>query len=83
MPQQRAGRQHAMESQQEDVVCSVNEKTHKCLRIFSHKTGYTNIFENHGAQSHSSPGGQHLTYLLKIGGTQNLVKVRIQIRTQN
>ena len=48
-----------MESQQGDVACSRNEKPHKCLRTFSHKTGYTNVLKNHEAQSHSSPVGQH------------------------
>ena len=38
------------------------KKPHKCLRTFSHKTGYTNILENLEAQSHSSPGGQHSSF---------------------
>ena len=29
-----------------DVVCSGNEKPHKFLQTFCHKTGYTNILEN-------------------------------------
>ena len=41
-----------------NVVSSGNEKPPKCLRTFSHKTGYTNILENLEAQSHSSSGGQ-------------------------
>ena len=40
-----------------DIVCSGNEKPHKCLRTFSHKTGYKSVLENLEAQSHSSPGG--------------------------
>ena len=32
-----------------DVVCPVNGKSHKFLRTFSHKTGYTNILENREA----------------------------------
>ena len=40
----RLGGQHAMESQQGDVVCSGNEKPHKCLRTSSHKTGKTKPF---------------------------------------
>ena len=38
--------QRAMESEQWDVVCSGNEKPHKYLRTFSHKTGYINVLEN-------------------------------------
>ena len=53
-----------------DVVCSGNEKPHKRLRTFSHKTGYTNALENLEAQSNSSPGGQHgsLNIPVKNGG---------------
>ena len=43
--QQRAEGKRAIESQQVDAVCSGNEKPHKCLRTFSHKTGYTNVLE--------------------------------------
>ena len=69
MPQQRAGGEHAMDSLQGDVFWSGNEKPHKCLRTFSHKTGYTNILENLGAQSHYLQVGNMvaLTYLLKMG----------------
>ena len=45
---------------------SGNEKPHKCLRTFSHKTGYTNILENLEAQSHSSPGGQHGSFDISV-----------------
>ena len=61
MPQQRAGSQRAMKSQQvgwEDVVYSGNEKPHKCLRAFNHKTPHTNILRILEVQCHSSPGGQ-------------------------
>ena len=62
--------QHSMESYEGDVVFSGNEKPHKYLKTFSHKTGYTNILENHEAQSHSSPGGQHGSFdiAIKDGG---------------
>ena len=40
------------------MVCSGNEKPHKCLGTFSHKTDYTNVLENLEAQSHSPSGGQ-------------------------
>ena len=59
MLQQRVGGQRATESQQWDVVCSGNEKPHKCLRTFSHKTAYTNVLKNLEAQIHSSPSGEH------------------------
>ena len=49
-----------------DVVCSGNEKPHKYLGTFSHKTGYTNIFENLEAQSYSSPGGQHGSFDISV-----------------
>ena len=49
-----------------DVVCSGNEKPHKCLRTFSHKTGYTNVLENLEAQSHSCPGGQHGSFNISV-----------------
>ena len=42
------------------------KKPHECLRTFSHKTGYTNILENHEAQSHSSPVGQHGSFDIPI-----------------
>ena len=63
----------------EDVVCSGNEKPHKCLRAFSHQTGYTSISKNLEAQSHSSPGGQHGSFDLSVkdGGTQNLKLVQL------
>ena len=60
------GRQRAMESQRGNVVCSGNEKPYKCLRAFSHKTGYTNILENLEAQSHTSPGGQHGSFDISV-----------------
>ena len=59
MPQQRAGGQREMESQQGDVDCSGNQKPNKYLRTFSHKTGHANVLRNVEAQSHSFPGGQH------------------------
>ena len=58
--------QRAMKSQQGDVFCSGNEKPHKCLRTFSHKTGYTNVLENLEAQSHSSPSGQHGSFDISV-----------------
>ena len=62
--------QHSMESYERDVVFSGNEKPHKCLKTFSHKTGCTNILENHEAQSHSSRGVQHGSFdiAIKYGG---------------
>ena len=48
------------------VVSSGNEKPHKCLRIFSHKTGYKNVLENLEEQSHSSPGGQNGSFGISI-----------------
>ena len=50
----------------EDVVCSGNEKPHKCFRTFRHKTGYTNVLENLKVQSHSSPGGQHGSFDISV-----------------
>ena len=63
-----------MDSLQGDVFWSGNEKPHKCLRTFSHKTGYTNILENLEAQNRSSPDGQHGSFDISIKdwGTQNL-----------
>ena len=49
-----------------DVVCSGNEKLYKCLRNFSHKTGYTNVLESLEAQSHSLPGRQHGSFDISI-----------------
>ena len=49
-----------------NVICSGNEKPHKFLRTFSHKTGYTNVLESHEAQSHSSPGGQHGSFDISV-----------------
>ena len=68
-----------METQQGDVVCSGNEKPHKCYRTFNHKTGYRNILENLEAQSHSSPGGQHGSFDISVKdrGTQNLKLVQL------
>ena len=48
------------------AVSSGNEKPHKCLRIFSHKTGYKNVLENLEEQSHSSPGGQNGSFGISI-----------------
>ena len=69
---------HAMDSLQGDVFWSGNEKPHKCLRTFSHKTGYTNILENLEAQNRSSPDGQHGSFDISIKdwGTQNLKLVQ-------
>ena len=50
----------------EDVVCSGNEKPHKCFRTFRHKTGYKNVLENLKAQSDSSPGGQHGSFDISV-----------------
>ena len=36
-----------------DVLCSGNEKPHKCLRNLAHKTGHTNVLKNLEAQNHS------------------------------
>ena len=63
-----------------DVICSGNEKPHKRLRTFSHKTGYTNVLENFQAQSHSSLGGQHVTFNISVkdeGDTQSLKLVQL------
>ena len=49
-----------------DVVCSGNEKPHKCLITFSHKTAHTNVLKNLEAQSHSSPGGQHISFDISV-----------------
>ena len=61
------------------VVCSGNEKPHKCLRTFSHKTSYTNVLKNLEAQSHSSPGGKHGSFDMSVkdGRTQNLKLVQL------
>ena len=59
MPQQRAEGKRSMASQQRDVICSGNEKPHKCPRNLSHKTGDTNALENLETQSHLSPGRQY------------------------
>ena len=60
------------------MLCSGNEKPHKSLRTFSHKTSYANVLENLEAQSHSSPGGQHGSFnILKMEGTQNLKLVQL------
>ena len=66
MPQQRAWGNMQWNLNKRDVVCSGNEKPHKCLETFSHKTGYTNVFENLEAQSYSSPNGQHGSFEFKI-----------------
>ena len=61
------------------MVCSGNEKPHKSLKTFSHKTGYTNFLKNLEAQSHSSPGRHHGSFdiFVKDGGTQNLKLVQL------
>ena len=58
-----------------DVVCQGNEKSHKCLKMFSHKAGYKSILENLEAQTiHLQVDNMvDLQYVLNIGG----------IRTQN
>ena len=74
MPQQRAGGREGRwgvgnmqwNLNRRDVVCSGNEKLYKCLRNFSHKTGYTNVLESLEAQSHSSPGRQHGSFDISI-----------------
>ena len=48
------------------MLCSGNEKPHKSLRTFSHKTSYANVLENLEAQSHSSPGGQHGSFNISV-----------------
>ena len=57
MPQQRAGGNVQWNLNREDVVCSGNEKPHKCLSTLSHKTDYAKVLKNHEVKSHSSPGG--------------------------
>ena len=49
-----------------EVVCSRNEKSHKCLGTFSHKFGYTNVFKNLEAKSQSSPGWQHGSFNITV-----------------
>ena len=67
MPQQKAGGGNVQWNiNREDVVCSGNEKPHKCFRTFRHKTGYTNVLENLKVQSHSSPGGQHGSFDISV-----------------
>ena len=77
------GGKHAMDSLQGDVFWSGNEKPHKRLRTFSHKTGYINVLKNLEAQNRSSPDGQHGSFDISIkdggergGGTQNLKLVQ-------
>ena len=43
------------------------------------ETGYTNVFENLEAQSHSFPGGQHGSFdiYVKDGGYQNLKLIQL------
>ena len=64
------------------MVCSGNEKLHKCLRTFSHKTGYTNILESLEAQSHSSPGEEHGSFDISVkdGGYPEFKTSRINKR---
>ena len=84
MPQQRTGGNVHWNLNRWGVVFSGNEKPHKCLRSFSHKTGYTNVLEYLDAQSYSSPDGQHGSFDISVKdvgvggvGTQNLKLVQL------
>ena len=64
-----------------DVVCSGNEKPHKCLGTFVHKIGYTNILENlkHKPIHLQVDNLVALTYIsVKDGATQNLKLVQLE-----
>ena len=68
MPQQRTGGDVQWNLNRGYVVCSGNEKLHKWLRTFCHKTGYTNVLKNLEAQSQSPPGGQHGSFKISVKG---------------
>ena len=79
------GGQHSMESYQGDVVFSGNEKPHKCLKTFSHKTTiqtFSKIME-HKAIHLPVDNMVALTQLLKTGGTQNLKLVQLAKEMQD
>ena len=79
------GVQHSMESYQGDVVFSGNEKPHKYLKNFSHKTTiqtFSKIME-HKAIHLPVDNMVALAQLLKMGGTQNLKLVQLAKEMQD